>query len=61
MPEAGFEPTITASARAKTVHALDRAATVTGYMLLLHVHKYINRMELDKLEIFEKDTTLVSF
>jgi hypothetical protein len=30
MPEAGFEPTITASEIAKTVHALDRSATVTG-------------------------------
>jgi hypothetical protein len=30
MHEVGFEPTITASAQAKTVHALDRAATVTG-------------------------------
>jgi hypothetical protein len=26
----GFEPTITASERAKTVHGLDRSATVTG-------------------------------
>jgi hypothetical protein len=26
----GFEPTITASEQAKTVYALDRAATVTG-------------------------------
>jgi hypothetical protein len=26
----GFEPTIPASEQAKTVHALDRAATVTG-------------------------------
>jgi hypothetical protein len=31
----GFEPTIPASERAKTVHALDRAATVTGY---LHIY-----------------------
>jgi hypothetical protein len=30
MPWVGFEPTIPASERAKTVHALDRAATVTG-------------------------------
>jgi hypothetical protein len=30
MPCVGFEPTITASERAKTFHALDRAATVTG-------------------------------
>jgi hypothetical protein len=26
----GFEPTVPASERAKTVHALDRSATVTG-------------------------------
>jgi hypothetical protein len=30
MPSAGFEPTIPAFVRAKTVHALDRAATVIG-------------------------------
>jgi hypothetical protein len=30
MPWVGFEPTITASERAKTVNDLDRAATVTG-------------------------------
>jgi hypothetical protein len=30
MPQVGFEPTIPASERAKTVHALDRSATVTG-------------------------------
>jgi hypothetical protein len=30
MPCVGFEPTIPASERAKTVHALDRSATVTG-------------------------------
>jgi hypothetical protein len=29
MPEVGFEPTITASEEAKTVHSLDRSATVT--------------------------------
>jgi hypothetical protein len=34
MPEAGFESTITASDRTKIVHALDRSATVTGYMEL---------------------------
>jgi hypothetical protein len=31
MPYVGFELTIPASERAKTVHALDRAATVTGH------------------------------
>jgi hypothetical protein len=30
MPWVGFEPTISASERAKTVHALDHSATVTG-------------------------------
>jgi hypothetical protein len=30
MPKVGLEPTIPASERAKTVHALDRAATVSG-------------------------------
>jgi hypothetical protein len=30
MPSAGFEPAIPASELAKTVHALGRAATVTG-------------------------------
>jgi hypothetical protein len=32
MPEVGFESTITASERAKTVHASDRVATVTGHI-----------------------------
>jgi hypothetical protein len=30
MPRVGFDPTIPAFERAKTVHALDRAATVIG-------------------------------
>jgi hypothetical protein len=30
MPCVGYEPTIPASERGKTVHALDRSATVTG-------------------------------
>jgi FAD synthase len=30
MPQVGFEPTIPASERAKTVHALDRSLTVIG-------------------------------
>jgi hypothetical protein len=30
MPSVGFEPTISAFERAKTVHVLDRAATVIG-------------------------------
>jgi hypothetical protein len=38
MPCVGFEPTIPASERAKTVHALDRAATVTGSEIAKTVH-----------------------
>jgi hypothetical protein len=30
MPLVGFKPTVPACERAKTVHALDRSATVTG-------------------------------
>jgi hypothetical protein len=30
MPFVGFEPTIPASEQAKTVHALDRSATLIG-------------------------------
>jgi hypothetical protein len=32
MPREGFEPTIPAFERVKTVHALDRAATVIGHL-----------------------------
>jgi hypothetical protein len=38
MPEAGLEPTITASERAKTVHALERSATVTGGYTLVSLN-----------------------
>jgi hypothetical protein len=31
MPQVGFEPTIPVFERAKTVHVLDRAATVIGW------------------------------
>jgi hypothetical protein len=34
MPLVGFEPTIPVFGRAKTVHALDRAATVIGLNLV---------------------------
>jgi hypothetical protein len=34
MPSVGFEPTIAASERAKTVHALDRSATVTSLVFI---------------------------
>jgi hypothetical protein len=41
MPWLGFELTIPASERAKTVHALDRAATVTGIWINIHVNNYV--------------------
>jgi hypothetical protein len=34
MSYVGFEPTIPASEQVKTVHAVDRVATVTGFKLL---------------------------
>jgi hypothetical protein len=46
MPSVGIEPTIPAFERAKTVHALDRAATVIGggmaKLLKLCMKVYIN-------------------
>jgi hypothetical protein len=44
MPYVGFELTIPASERAKTVHALDRWATVAGRSYTYHP-KYINVQE----------------
>jgi hypothetical protein len=35
MPPLGFEPTIPVFERRKTVHALDSAATVIGFFLLV--------------------------
>jgi hypothetical protein len=35
MPLVEFEPAVPASERAKTVHALDRSATVIGIMLIM--------------------------
>jgi hypothetical protein len=40
MPRVGFEPTIPVFERAKTVHALDRAATLIGLMRYLLLHSY---------------------
>jgi hypothetical protein len=43
MPWVGFETTIPASERAKTVHALDRSATVTGGCSTIATTKYPQR------------------
>jgi hypothetical protein len=41
MPQVGFEPTIPVLEREKTVHVIDRAATVTGiYTFGLQKYKY---------------------
>jgi hypothetical protein len=42
MPSVGFGPMIPASERAKTVHALDRSATVTGnFTFYLYLNEYL--------------------
>jgi hypothetical protein len=51
MPRVGFEPTIPASKRAKTVHALDNSATVTGLV------ESVN----DKLKIMLKKGVVTHF
>jgi hypothetical protein len=52
MPKMGFEPTITASERAKTVHALDRSATVAGPTLFRrHIFKPDDNIKIEITEI----------
>jgi hypothetical protein len=41
MPGMGFEPTIPTSERVKTVHALDRAATVIDKFGYTRIYTYI--------------------
>jgi hypothetical protein len=53
----GFEPTILASERAKTVHALDRSATVTGH------RKYIQgkyKIDFIRVYVFRKYNFLLN-
>jgi hypothetical protein len=45
MPQLGFEPTIPVSGREKTVHALDRAATMIG-TYANHYHGLLTRFYL---------------
>jgi hypothetical protein len=53
MPWVGFEPTIAASERAKTVHALDRSAIVTGTAAieLLNFKLLINYTDILKITL----------
>jgi hypothetical protein len=44
MPCVGFEPAIPASELAKTVHASDRSATVTGIMLLTPINCWSSKL-----------------
>jgi hypothetical protein len=41
MPRVGIEPTISVFETAKTVHVLDRAATVIGQLFTLSVDKVL--------------------
>jgi hypothetical protein len=54
MPLAGFEPTIPVFKRAKTFHALDRAATATG---IICTHELImwGFREGNAYEVFSED------
>jgi hypothetical protein len=42
MPQARFEPTIPVFQRATTVHALDRAAAVTGFIVATSAKNNLN-------------------
>jgi hypothetical protein len=44
MPRFGLEPMIPASARGKTVHALDRSATVTGNYNIMSTNKHCTNL-----------------
>jgi hypothetical protein len=55
MPRVEFEPTIPASERAKTVHALDSAATVIGSLRNVYMLEYINLRD----EIYSAVTRVV--
>jgi hypothetical protein len=57
MPWVGFDPTIPASEREKTVHALDRAATVTGRIcdigyIKLHNEEFQNLYFLANISVY---------
>jgi hypothetical protein len=49
MPLVGFEPKVPASERAKTVHALDHSATVTGVVIYHETNKI---MALSKRKLY---------
>jgi hypothetical protein len=54
MPRVGFEPTIPAFEWAKTVHVLDRAATVFGI-----AHRRVQHLELPRIYTQLKTSTAI--
>jgi hypothetical protein len=60
MPQMEFEPTIPAFERAKTVHTLDRAATVIG-KLTTYDYKVINKYRSSLKELFSVSSTTFIF
>jgi hypothetical protein len=51
MPQVGFEPMLRVFERAKTVHALDRAANMIGWMSKLGSDNKSERREIETAEI----------
>jgi hypothetical protein len=60
MPCARFEPTISASERAKTVHALDRSASETGKVLIKSDFKYVSDRRVNMADFKEGTTVLAT-
>jgi hypothetical protein len=54
MPRVVFEPTIPAFEWTKTVHALERAATVIGHQLYIYIYIYTSKGLIAGLEIVAK-------
>jgi hypothetical protein len=65
MPQAGFEPTISLFERAKTLHALHRAANMIGLSAFIDLPKYLSYCKATYLSvalcIFVYTTTFYSF
>jgi hypothetical protein len=61
MPEAGFEPTITTSERAKTVHGLDRSATVTGMASSRKINSNSIQLEVDGKHLIKPNDDAYEF
>jgi hypothetical protein len=55
MPCVGFEPTTPVFKQAKTVHALDRAATVIGFEMLRDVKADEKAKLYEGLSLFEEE------